>query len=393
VSAAGAPPGEAATTARDADRPGGDGRRPRRARRRRLIGAALALAAVALALAVADPFDGSGAANGSVADNATPTSLATVTRQPLSSQQDEDGTLTYAGSYSVVNEAQGTLTALPSVGAVVGLGDVLYRVADRPVVLLYGHTPAYRALSEGLEGPDVRELNTNLVGLGYATRAALDPTSDYFSYETAYALERLQAKLGVRQTGTLELGQAVFLPGPLRIVKVMGTLGAQAPPGVAVAQASSTARQVVVDLNAAQQGALKVGDRVTITLPSNATTPGAVSAVGTVATTPSSKGGEPEGSPTIEVDVAPLHPRATGHLDQAPVRVSIVTASVPEALAVPVDALLALAGGGYAVEHVQADGVHRLIPVALGLFDDAAGLVQVSGPGLAAGQRVVVPAE
>jgi hypothetical protein len=29
--------------------------------------------------------------------------------------------------------------------------------------------------------------------------------------------------------------------------------------------------------------------------------------------------------------------------------------------------------------------------VRLGLFDDAAGMVQVSGPGLAAGQRVVVP--
>jgi hypothetical protein len=61
-------------------------------------------------------------------------------------------------------------------------------------------------------------------------------------------------------------------------------------------------------------------------------------------------------------------------------------------LAVPVDALLALAGGGYAVEVVGAGGVHRLVAVTLGLFDDAEGLVQVSGPGLQAGQRVVVPA-
>jgi hypothetical protein len=59
---------------------------------------------------------------------------------------------------------------------------------------------------------------------------------------------------------------------------------------------------------------------------------------------------------------------------------------------VPVNALLALASGGYAVEMVDADGTHRLVAVSVGLFDDAEGLVQVSGRGLAAGQRVVVPA-
>ena len=61
------------------------------------------------------------------------------------------------------------------------------------------------------------------------------------------------------------------------------------------------------------------------------------------------------------------------------------------ALVVPVDALLALANGGYALEEIGSKGVHRLIAVTLGLFDDAAGLVQVNGSGLAAGQRVVVP--
>ena len=71
--------------------------------------------------------------------------------------------------------------------------------------------------------------------------------------------------------------------------------------------------------------------------------------------------------------------------------VEITTESVENVLAVPVDALLALAGGGYALE--VADGrVHRLEAVAVGLFDDAEGLVQVSGRGLSAGQRVVVPA-
>jgi len=92
------------------------------------------------------------------------------------------------------------------------------------------------------------------------------------------------------------------------------------------------------------------------------------------------------------VDVTPTDPAATGNLDQAPVTVSITTASVKDALVVPVDALLALAGGGYAVEVVSSSGLHSLVPVTLGLFDDADGLVAVTGSGLAAGQHVVVPA-
>ena len=57
----------------------------------------------------------------------------------------------------------------------------------------------------------------------------------------------------------------------------------------------------------------------------------------------------------------------------------------------PVDALIARASGGYAVEVAGDGGARRIVPVSLGLFDDADGLVQVSGAGLSAGQSVVVP--
>jgi hypothetical protein len=112
--------------------------------------------------------------------------------------------------------------------------------------------------------------------------------------------------------------------------------------------------------------------------------------VGTVATTPSGGGGG-GGAPTVTVEVTPTDPAATGSLDQAPVQVAITTASANNALVVPINALLSLASGGYAVEEVSSAGVHHLMPVSLGLFDDADGLVQVSGSGLAAGQHVVVP--
>jgi multidrug efflux pump subunit AcrA (membrane-fusion protein) len=349
------------------------------------------LVAVAVVLAVTGPFGGSGSPSG-MADNAYPTSLATVVEEPISSQTQESATLGYAGSYTVVNQAQGTYTSLPSVGQVVQQGQVLYKVSGSPVVLLYGSTPAYRTLAEGasasdVTGADVQQLNADIVALGYVSSADLSPTSDEFGFWTKVGVEDLQAALGAAQNGTLALGSYAFLPTAARITAVTPTLGDNAQPGGPALTATSTNRLVTIDLSADQQSEVKAGDKVTITLPDGSTTPGVVWSVGTVATTPSGGGG---GSPTVTVDVVPTNPAATGHLDQAPVEVSITSASAPSALVVPINALLALSGGGYAVEVVAA-GVHHLVPVNLGIFDDAGGKVQVTGTGLAAGQRVVVP--
>jgi hypothetical protein len=158
-----------------------------------------------------------------------------------------------------------------------------------------------------------------------------------------------------------------------------------------VLSATATRRQITVDLDASQQSEVKAGDRVTIILPNNQTTPGKVTSMGKVANPPSSSGSG-DSTPTVTVHIRPTHPADTGRLDQAPVQVAITSATVHHVLAVPVNALVALSGGGYAVEVVGSGGAHRLVRVHLGLFDDAAGLVQVSGSGLAAGQRVVVPA-
>jgi hypothetical protein len=252
-----------------------------------------------------------------------------------------------------------------------------------------------------MSGADVRQLNTDLVALKDATSSQLDPQSSYFSAATATGLESLQARLGVPQTGRLALGQAVFLPTAAMVTSVSATLGSPAQPGAQVLQASSTTRQVTAQLDATQQSDVMAGDHVTITLPDNQTTPGVVTSVGTVATTPSgggsgssssSSGNSGSGStPTIDVDIRPTDPSATGSFDQAPVQVTITTGTADNALVVPVDALIAQASGGYAVEVAGDGGSRRIVPVSLGLFDDADGLVQVSGSGLSAGQSVVVP--
>jgi peptidoglycan hydrolase-like protein with peptidoglycan-binding domain len=285
-------------------------------------------------------------------------------------------------------------TALPPVGTIVRRGGSLYSISGQPVVLLYGPVAAWRAFMPGMPaGRDVAELNRNLEALGYEH----GPVDDSFTSATSRAIDAFRSARGLSQTGQLLLGSIVFEPGPVRVTAVTPTIGATVQPGP-VLSVTSTRRRVTIALDAAQQSQLKVGDPVVITLPDNSTTPGRVSYVGTVATTPSSDqggggGGGGSATPTIEVDVAPSDPAATGHLDQAPVNVSITTASVERALVVPVNALLALANGGYALEQIGSGGAHQLVAVDLGLFDDQDGLVQVTGSGLAAGLRVVVPSE
>jgi hypothetical protein len=363
---------------------GPDPGRGRRRRRRVLAGGAAAVVAAAgVAAAVTGPFAGAGHAGGGAAASGYPASLSTIARRLLQSQTNMSATLGYAGSYTVTGHGGGTITWLPAPGRVIREGQVLYRVGNgTPVFLVYGRVPAWRALAEGMHGADVRQLNRALVALGYATRAQLDPDSKYFTAATGYALEKLQARLGLPRTSTLPLGQAVFLPSAIRVTTVPAALGA--PAAGTVLAATSARRVVTIALDAAQQSQVKAGDTVMITLPAGRVTPGVVSTVGKVAT-----GGT---SPTVTVIVALAHPKAAGALDQAPVTVSITTATVKNALVVPVNSLLARASGGYAVEEVSPAGRHHLVPVTLGLFDDAAGLVQVTGPGLAAGQRIVVPA-
>ena len=383
-----------AASGQDTDGGARERSRPRQRRRRvaLAVGTAVVLAVAGGGAAwAAGAFRAGSQPPSAVADNAYPTALATVTLGSLSAQQQVSATLGYAGSYSVLNQATGVYTQLPAAGQVVRRGQVLYRVNGDPVVLLYGSVPAYRSLSEGMAGADVRQLNANLVALGYATSSELDPASDYFSAETAYALELYQDHLGIPETGSLAPGQAVFLSSAARVTTISAQLGAQAEPGSPVLQATATKRQVTIALDASEQSYVRDGDKVSITLPDNQTTPGVVSYVGTVATTPPSSGGT-SSTPVITVDVTPSEPSATGHLDHAPVQVSITTATVSGVLIVPVDALVSLAGGGYAVEVVEPGGTHELVAVTLGLFDDAAGTVQASGAGLHAGQHVVVPA-
>ena len=319
-----------------------------------------------------------------------PPATAAVTRQDLSATTPVTATLGFAGSWTVTGQGGGTLTWLPPAGRVIRQGQVLYKTGNgSPVVLLHGRVPAWRALAEGVTGSDVTQLNHDLVRLGYVGRAVIVALGwDYYSWETASAVQRLEEHLGVSfPPGGLPLGQVVFEPAAIRVSQVTGSLGG--PASGPVLTATSDRHVVTISLDVSQEGEVKAGDAVTVTLPDGMTTPGVVSSVGTVATTTSaSQGGSP--ATTIPVQVKLTEPGAAGSLDQAPVTVNITTATAHDVLVVPVTALLAHPGG-YDVEVVGPGNTRRYVPVTPGLFDDKSGMVQVTGA-LTPGQRVVVAA-
>ena len=176
--------------------------------------------------------------------------------------------------------------------------------------------------------------------------------------------------------------------------------------------ATSTTPIVTVDLDVSQEYLVKPGDAVTVVLPDGTSSVGGhIETVGNVATCPSGGGsgsgtGAQTGSSsaststcssgasgtnsgptvpiTITLDSSP--PGAT--LDEAPVNVDIMTQTARNVLAVPVNALLALQGGGYGVQ-VLTGNTSQLVRVTTGLY--ANNMVQVTGSGIRAGIRVEVP--
>ena len=322
---------------------------------------------------------------------AVPTSTAPVIRTDIVSRQQLSGTLTYAGSYTLVNQAgPGVFTALPAPGTVLARGQVVYGVDGRPIPLFYGDAPAWRQLSAGVaDGHDIYELQANLVALGLAPSALRVDNS--FDGVTATAVRRWQASLGLQQTGIVRPGDAIYMPGPIRVTAVQPQIGMFAQPGQPVLLATSTQRIVLVDLNVALENLVKAGDPVSVTLPSSASTAAAtVSAVGAVAMAPSggSQNGPPQ-SATVTVTITLTDPSAAGTFDLAPVTVGITNDVHKGVLAVPVMALVAQPDGKFGVEVVEGTSRHTVV-VTTGLYDDR-GLVEVTSPDLREGMLVEVP--
>jgi peptidoglycan hydrolase-like protein with peptidoglycan-binding domain len=340
-----------------------------------IVGSAIAATGAVLVAAVG--FGGDGA---DPVPQSTGPRVGTVpiTRATLTQTQRVTGTLGYGSSVRVTAHQDGTITWLPALGTVIRRDQTMYQVDSRPVALFYGTHPFYRPLRVGDTGADVKEVEQNLAALGYT-----GPTVDTkYTSATAAAVGRWQRDHSLARNAAFNPATVVLAPAAVRVASVDVQPGDLA--GGRVLTFTGTTRTVQVPLDVALQSLVRKGTAATVTLPNGKTVTGAVRTLGTVAVA----GAQPDDPATIPVTIAVADQSALGTLDQAPVTVTLVSATVRNVLTVPVTALVALGDGGTAVDVVTGPTSHH-VPVRLGMFGN--GRVQISGTGIAEGVAVVVP--
>lgn len=364
--------------------------RRRRSRRGLAIGAGVVVIVVVAAVLVGRSRSTTPAASTA---GAVPTGTAKVEQRSLVKTDAVDATLDYAAVRPVVNQRAGTLTAVPTAGSTVERGKPLFHIDAKPVILMYGDTPVYRQLDQtSSPGPDVRQLEDNLVQLGFGDGVTVDDT---FDAGTAYAVERWENSVGLDGDGIVQLGEVVFEPGAVRAGDPKVTIGSSVAAGNEAIGVTSTDKVVTADLDATHAGEVKQGDTVTVTLPNGRTANGTVASLGpkpTAATTnkaPSAGGGN---STSVAAEAIITFPdgAALNGIDTGPVKVQLVNARRDNVKVVPVTALVALAEGGYAVQLADtgAGGRARLVAVTPGLI--ANGSAEITG-NVDVGAQVVVP--
>jgi peptidoglycan hydrolase-like protein with peptidoglycan-binding domain len=351
------------------------------------------------------PFSHHGApsaGNGQQPAAAVPLSTAVVQQGTLRVREDDAGTVGYPNPVTVYAAATGTLTWVPAPGTGIRNGHPLFAVDGQGVMLLRGGTPAWRSFYSGMtDGPDVTELQRDLIALGYDPYRAVTVDGVY-DWATEAAVERWQTALGWTVTGELALGQVVFMPGPVQVSQQLAEAGAAVSPGTQVLDVTSTTPVVTVTLTAGEEYAVRPGQRVDVTLPDGSVTSGHVLSVSTTSSSaPSGSGGSggSGGSSASGGGSGQSQPQTTAvvqttrpltRYNGASVQVAVTTAEQRSALIVPISALLAGPGGSYQVT-VVSGGRTRNVTVTPGLFDDVDSQVAISGPGITAGATVEVP--
>jgi peptidoglycan hydrolase-like protein with peptidoglycan-binding domain len=350
----------------------------------KLFAAIAAIAAITGAVLVVSGLHRQSTAATSAGTNPTMT-RAQVQRTDLVASQQVTGTLGYPPGPPITNQLAGTFTAMPDEGTIVEAGQALFDVDTKPVVLLAGAVPAWRAFAAGMTtGPDVAQLQAALAR-GPDPADSRIRVDGRYGAQTIAAVRRWQQRLGLESTGMIDLGRVVFLPAAVRVGQHSAAVGGRASPGQAPYATTGASQVVTIDLDVARQAGVRLGLPVTVELPSGARTPGRVSFVGRVAQLPASPS---SGSrPFITVTVALLDPTSTGSLDQQPVVVDVTTLTRNGVLAVPITALLALREGGFGMEVIDAGGRHQIVAVTPGLFAET--LVEINGAGVRAGMTVV----
>ncbi|MEW2117855.1 hypothetical protein AB0945_22240 [Streptomyces sp. NPDC005474] len=196
------------------------------------------------------------------------------------------------------------------------------------------------------------------------------------------AIKSWQTHVGTLPTGVLGPGDVAVTHGSVRVASVQAQTGD--PATTTLMSVTGTRKSVTVPVEATDVGSIDRGDRVTVTLPDNSPVPGSVTSISTIVQSgDAGNGGSDAGTTRVAVGVSLDNTEAVRHLTSAPVQVQFSTQTRKGVLAVPVGALLALSGDGYAVQLPAG----RLVAVRTGMF--AKGQVEISGAGIGPGTKVV----
>ena len=372
----------------EADLPGRTESSPRLSRRRILIGAGAALLLAGAGVGTAAAVGVLPGRSRKADDNPTTFTGATdeITRGDLQGETSATGTLRFSDSHALRSGFEGVVTWLPAAGTVIHAGDRLYEIGDDSAYLMRGSIPAWRTFEPDMsKGSDVQQLQSALQAMGYFS---LEPDGT-FGWWTTKAIKAWQKDVGLEQNGTLPLGRIVFATDDLRVGSIKSRVGDRAASDGELYDVTSTAQVVEVNIKLADQQLGVVGNKVTLHLPGAVDTTGTITSVGT----PTEKSGSGENKDSkervIPVTVVPDDPSVTSNFQEVSVTVGLPSEKRENVLSVPVGALVALSPEQFGVEVVQADNTTQRVPVTTGMF--AAGRVEISGEGLAEGQRVVVP--
>jgi hypothetical protein len=321
----------------------------------------------------------------SASDAATPLpaprSTATVTRRDLVQTSDVQGFAAYPNQRNI-HGAGGIVTELPPIGEVLQPGDALYQVDGHvgPVVMT-GRLPMWRTLASGVpDGPDVAQLEASLADLGYGVDGLRVDTD--FTGGTRRSIRNLEEAMGLDQDGQLAPTDVWFSTAPVRVATHEVAVG-DAAEGPVVTVTSAT-QIVSTSFTPDQLRHAAEGDAVDVGLPDGTTAPARITDLADTAMTQPSEDGSP---PTTTIGATITTDEALTLVDGSRVVIELVTSAATGVLAVPVDAIVATAGGGLAVETVTGSGT-RLVEVTIGA--DADGWVEVEGD-ITEGTEVVTP--
>jgi peptidoglycan hydrolase-like protein with peptidoglycan-binding domain len=299
--------------------------------------------------------------------------------------------------YLISGLAGSTIDRQAAAGGKVTTGTVLYWSNGLPVIAIEGDAAATpvltRALSDGVtDGADVKLFEQSLSTQGFTADSTMT-VDDHFDSATATATAAWLASLGVTADPAsivMPAGSFAVVPAGLSIGTPLVPDGTVLAGDTVVLSLTAPARQVTTTAPVGD-ATFALGAKIDVEFPDGTVQPGTVVDVGNVA---SNTNGAPGDTPTVPITIGVDNiPATVDSFVEIPVTLRVVSASVPQAIVVPVSALVALKEGGYAVEVVTGknpDGTNqtKLVGVKPGLFTN--GFVQVDGD-LKSGADVVVP--